>query len=126
MGSIITDINDIINLEKSITAQLEWLKSNIVQEIENTPVPGVNHNAPNMFTIRFSQLQNNVWSAEYYLPNMQARHVQQAMSGIATVSAFLQKLREIIEKKSVRISGNTYPLNNTTLCILQKYVPAEN
>lgn len=126
MGSLITDINDIINLEKNITAQLEWLKSNIVQEIENTPVPGVNHIAPNICTIRFSQLQNNVWSAEYYLPDAQARHVQQALSGIAIISSFLQKLREKIEKKSVRISGNTYPLNNTTLCVLQKYLPAEN
>lgn len=126
MGSIIIDINDIINLEKSITAQLEQLKSDIVEEIKNTPVPGVNHIAPNICTIRFSQLQNNVWSAEYYLPDAQARHVQQAMFGIATVSAFLQKLREMVEKKRVRISGNTYPPNNTTLCILQKYLPAEN
>ena len=78
--------------------------------------------SPIVAIVKFSQIQNSVWNAEYYIAEVQAKYIEQVLANTTTASAFIKKLSEIIEKKQVRINGNTYAINDTTISVLKKYI----
>ena len=115
-------LHDIIEQEKAVEIMIQQLKKDIVNAVGNTPIPGVERISPIVAIVKFSQLQNNVWTAEYYIAEIQAKYIEQTLDGIKTASAFVKKLSEIREKKQVRINGNNYAINDTTIRVLEKYL----
>lgn len=122
MGKLMNNLQDIIEQEKSVAAMIQQLKQDIINTVENMEIPGVKRISPIVAIVKFSQIKNSVWSPEYYIAEIQAKYIEQALSNITTASAFIKKLSEIIEKKQVKISGNTYAINDTTISVLKKYV----
>ena len=116
------NLKDIIEQEKIVADMIEQLKKDIVETVGNTSIPGVERINPIVAIVKFSQIQNSVWSAEYYIAEAQAKYIGQALKGITTASAFTKKLTEIIEKKRVCINGNNHAINDTTISVLEKYI----
>lgn len=122
MGELMKNLQDIIEQEKAVAIMIQQLKQDIINTVENTPIPGVKRISPIVAIVKFSQIQNSVWNAEYYIAEVQAKYIEQALANTTTASAFIKKLSEIIEKKQVRINGNTYAINDTTISVLKKYI----
>ena len=116
------NLQDIIEQEKSVAAMIQQLKKDIVDSVANTPIQGVKRIGRNIAIVKFSQIQNSVWNAEYYIAENQANYIEQALNGVTTASSFVKRLSEIIEKKQVRINGNNFYINNTTISVLEKYI----
>lgn len=90
--------------------------------MEQRPLEGVSHIAPNIITLKASSIQHNVWSPEYYIQEAQARNVEQALFSITTASSFVNKVREIITQRCVKIGANRFPLNDNTVRVLREYL----
>lgn len=115
------NINDVLEMEKSVEKMISQLKEQIIKEIEETPLKDVKPIASNIVVIRLSQIQNNIWSPEYYIPSVQAQYVDAALSNISTAHSFMKKVDEMIEKRGVKIGVNFHRLNDATISILKKY-----
>lgn len=115
-------IKEVLEVEKSVAQMVQDLKKKIAQAVEQRPLEGVNHIAPNIITLKASSIQHNVWSPEYYIQEAQARNVEQALSSITTASAFVNKVRDIIDQRCVKIGANRFPLNDNTIVVLQEYL----
>ena len=115
------DLKNIIELEKSITDMLQDLKMKIAYKIEHTPLNNVRVISSNIVVLKLSELQQNIWTSEYYMPSIQAKYVTQYLENAVTAHAFTKKIKDMITNKSVKINNNTHLLNDTTIEILQKY-----
>jgi len=115
------DLKEIINAEKSIIDMINALKEDIAAEIETTPLNDVKPIAPNIVVIKISHLQNGIWAPEYYIPAAQANYVRKRLNGVSTAHSFVEKLKEMIERRGITINGHLYPFNDNTVSILKKY-----
>lgn len=115
------NLNKILEVEKSVATMVCDLKEQIVKEIAETPLKDVKPIAENIVIVRLSCLQNNVWSPEYYIPSIQANYVRKAFDSVTTAHSFVKKMKEIIEKRGVKIGVNFYRFNDQTVSILEKY-----
>lgn len=115
-------LKNVLEMEKQIKEMVQHIKNEIVGETENTPIDGVKPLSKNMAVVSFSNLKNNIWTPEYYIPSAQAKYIEQALEHITTASAFVSKMEEIILNKKVKIGSNTYPINDTTIGVLKKYL----
>ena len=122
MGELMKNLQDIIEQEKAVAEMIQQLKQDIVETVGDTSIPGVKRISPIVAIVKFSQIQNSVWNAEYYIAEAQAKYIEQALANTTTASTFIKKLSEIIEKKQVRINGNIYAINDTTISVLKKYI----
>lgn len=115
------DLNKILELEKSVANMIQNLKWEIVDEIKHTALSDVKVISNNIVVVRFSSLQRNIWTPEYYIPSVQANYVAQSLKSVVTAHAFVEKVDNMITNRSVKIGKNIYSLNDTTIKILQKY-----
>ncbi len=95
----------------------------IIDAIHAAPVPGVKQicESPSCFTIKYSDISRHNLSAEFYDADAQAKLVERALQAPAkanSVSGIAEKIRELLDKKSVVIDKTTYALNDTTLGVL--------
>jgi len=114
-----TTLKEVLEMEKSVAQMVQDLKGRIAQAVTDSPLEGVNHISKNIILVNSSSLQHNIWSPDYYVQDAQARYVEQSLSSITTASAFVNKVYDIIEKRSVRINGSTYALNDNTIAVLK-------
>ncbi len=115
------DLKNIIALEESITDMLQDLKIRISYEIEHTPSNNAQVISSNIVVLKLSELQQDIWTSEYYMPSIQAKYITQYLENAVTVHAFVKKIKDMITNKSIKINNNTHLLNDTTIKILQKY-----
>lgn len=115
------DLRNILELEKSVANMLQNLKMKISYEIEHTSLNDVQVISSNIIILKFSKLQRNIWTPEYYIPSIQAKYVSQYLENVVTVHDFVKKVKDMITNRNVKIGSNIYPLNDTTIKILQKY-----
>lgn len=114
--------SEILKEELAIKNFICGLKKQLIEEIKITPIIDTKPITQNITIIKFSQIQNNVWSPEYYLPSAQAQFIEKALEHIQSAYPFILKLKSIIEDHKVKIGLNFYAINDTTISILKKYV----
>ena len=110
-----------IQMEKSINMIIQQAKNDIVEEISATPIPGVEPLGNLCCAVKFSKLQHNIWTPEYYIPSVQAAYVMATLESTQTANSFMNKLKDMIDNKKVKIGQNVHPLNDTTVEILKRY-----
>lgn len=125
IGDIMTNttnmnLNEILEIEKSVANRIHDLKEKMVKEIAEAlgvfkPI------SKNIVVVKFSDLQHNVWTPEYYIPSAQADYVRQVLDSVTTVHSFVRKMKEMIEKRGIKIGVNFHRLNDETVSILEKY-----
>jgi hypothetical protein len=120
------NLNKILEMEKSVTTTINGLKEQIVKEIIETPLKDVKPIAENIIVIKFSDLQHNIWSPEYYIPSVQADYVRTVLASVTTAHSFVKKMEEMIEKRGVKIGVNFHRFNDKTVSILEKYYSKTN
>lgn len=119
------NLNEILEIEKSVTNRIHDLKEKMVKEIAEAP--GVfKPISKNIVVVKFSDLQHNVWTPEYYIPSAQADYVRQVLDSVTTVHSFVKKMEEMIEKRGIKIGINFHRLNDETVSILEKYYSKTN
>lgn len=112
-----------IEAEQRAKAFIAGIVQHIIDAIHAAPVPGVKQicESPSCFTIKYSDISRNNLSAEFYDADTQARLVERALQAPAkanSASGIAEKIRELLDKKSVVIDKTTYALNDTTLGVL--------
>ena len=115
------NLNEILEVEKSVATMVCDLKEQIAKEIAETPLKDVKPIAENIVIVRLSCLRHNVWSPEYYIPSVQADYVRKALDSVTTAHSFVKKMEEMIEKRGVKIGVNFHRFNDKTVSILEKY-----
>lgn len=116
-------LKQIIETENSFSEMIDALKKKIVDEIEETPIEGVQKINSTISIVSFSALgKGTVLTPEYYISSAQARCVGDSLKSVSTATSFVKKLQEMVDKRNVRIKGTTYPLNDQTIEILKKYI----
>ena len=115
------NLNEILEVEKSVATMVCDLKEQIAKEIAETPLKDVKPIAENIVIVRLSCLQHNVWSPEYYITSVQADYVRKALDSVTTAHSFVKKMEEMIEKRGVKIGANFHRFNDKTVSILEKY-----
>jgi hypothetical protein len=121
------NLNEILEIEKSVANRIHDLKEKIVKEVAETP--GVfKPIAKNIVIMKFSDLEHNVWDPEYYIPSAQADHVRKELDSVTTVSSFVRKMEEMIKRRGVitYTYGGLFRLNDKTISILEKYYSKTN
>ena len=116
-----TSLKDILLIEESISHMIEETKEKICTEIAGTELPHVKRLNSFCVVVRLSQLEHNIWTPEYYIPNAQANYVRKALEKISTARTFAEKVKGMIENRNVKINQNVHYLNDTTVAILMKY-----
>lgn len=116
--SIRVKLGYLMEQEENLMNEIKNAVNLLVDEIKNTPLEGVQVVSPNICIVKLSALTK--WSPEYYLPTVQAGYIEQALQD-TTPREFYKKLLAIVDKKGVKISSNFYPLNPTTIKIINKY-----
>lgn len=117
----ITSLQEVLRIEKSISTMIEEIKEQICAEIAGTELPQVKRLNSFCVVVRLSQLEHNIWTPEYYIPNAQANYVRKALEKINTARTFTEKVKGMIENRNVKINQNVHYLNDTTVAILMKY-----
>ena len=116
--SIRVKLGYLMEQEENLMNEIKNVVHLLVDEIKNTPLEGVQVISPNICVVKLSALTK--WSPGYYLPTVQAGYIEQTLQD-TTPRAFYQKLLAMVDKKGVKISSNFYPLNPTTIKIINKY-----
>ena len=114
-------IANILEAERNATLVIEQEKQKIVSDIQNCALKNVKSLAPNIIVVKLSQLQNNVWSPDYYIMEKQALYVRQFMSGAKTVTMLMERLKTMIDDGYVKIGTSRYRLNEKTIEIIRNH-----
>ena len=117
-----SDLQNVFALENSVKEMIQTLKAKLIDEIYHTPIPDVISIAPNMAIVRFSKLQHNILTPEYYIAETQANYVRRTLDGVVTAHVFIERINKMIDKRGTVINSVFYPLNDTTIQILKKYI----
>ena len=117
----IVSLQEILRIEQSISELLKTARNDIIKEIETTEIEGVKKINDFCCVVKLSKLRNNIWSAEYYLPRVQASYVKTALASVKTAAAFVEKVADMVENRRVKIGKNVYYLNDTTVGILMRH-----
>jgi hypothetical protein len=56
------------------------------------------------------------------IPATQAKYIEQALSTITTGTAFIKKVKEMVEQKGVKINYHFRPFHPVVIEILKKYI----
>ena len=116
------NLKELLEVEKSIKTMINELKQRIIKETVETPLDGVKPISKNICIVKMSNLQYNVWSPEYYLPEKQAEYVEKSLESVSTIHSFVEIIKKTIEQKYVKIGQNRYRLNENTISVLKKYL----
>lgn len=119
-------INEVLELEKSISQMVENIKADIIQEMKTQVNP--DYKPINSFcgVVKFSTLRNSdSWAPEYFIPDAQAIFVESALKDIKTITALNTKVKELIKKKSIKYKNIVQKLNPITIKALEKYYKEE-
>lgn len=118
----INKLSDVLRIEESIQDLLNNVKARIVEDIKNTNLPHVKKINSFCVVVKFSQIERNIWSPEYYIQDKQAEYVNTAISSCSTAITLLKKLQTIIEDRKVKIGKNVHYLNDATISVLEKHI----
>lgn len=127
MGEVkcMDNLKEILEQENHIAEMIASVKDSIRMDLTGSKLPHVNSVGPMIVTIKLSQLERGILAPEYYIPEAQAKYVDDALKSVSTASSFVKKVSEMIERKGVLIGCNFYPLNSNTVRILKKYLGGE-
>ena len=115
-------INEIIEQEEEIKKTIDKLKAEIFSHVQKSEFPNVKKISSNIVIVKSSNLVNNIWSPEYYIPATQAKYIEQALDKITTGTAFIKKVTEMVEQKGVKINYHFHPFHPVVIEILKKYI----
>lgn len=115
-------IDEIIKQEEKIKETIDKLKKEIFSHVQKSDFPDVKKISSNISIVKFSELVNNIWSPEYYIPATQAKYIEQALSTITTGTAFIKKVTEMVERKGVKINCYFHPFHPVVIEVLKKYI----
>lgn len=125
-GKIMIDVSKIRKAKKILEEALLELKTETSSMVEKSQsldgVYVINNNAA---SVSFSALvSNNSWSPSTYLPARQVEAVNFATRNITDFDSFVNKIKELIQKKEVKIKNEVIRLNKSTInslnCVLSK------
>lgn len=120
------NVSKVRQAQKILEEALVELKTETCNMIEKSqPLSGVTILSENTAYVSFSTLvSNNNWSPSTYLPIRQIEAVKYATKNITNFDSFVYKIKELIEKKEVKIKNKTIHLNSNTLkalnCVLDE------
>lgn len=115
-------INEIIEQEEKIKETIDKLKEEIFSHVQKSEFPNIKKLSSNIVIVKSSNLVNNIWSPEYYIPATQAKYIEQALDRITTGTAFIKKVTEMVEQKGVKINYHFHPFHPVVIKILKKYI----
>ena len=115
-------INDIIKQEEKIKETINKLKEEIFSHVQGSEFPNVKKISSNIVIVKASNLVNNIWSPEFYIPAIQAEYIEKALSTITTGTAFIKRVTEMVEQKGVKINYRFHPFHPVVIEILKKYI----
>ena len=115
-------IDEIIKQEEKIKETIDKLKKEIFSHVQKSDCPDIRIISSNISIVKSSELINNIWSPEYYIPTTQAKYIEQALDTITTGTAFIKKVKEMVEQKGVKIKSTFYPFHPVVIEILKKYI----
>lgn len=116
-------INEVLDIEKSISQMVESIKADIIREMKTQVNPNYKPINSLCGVVRFSALvKSESWAPEYYIPDIQARFVESVLCSVETAHSLQNKLKELIEKKSVKYQNCVQKLNPVTIEVLKKYI----
>lgn len=126
-------ITELMDIEQTISKMVENIKNDIISELKVAKNP--DYQPINSFCgiVKFSTLSKSQnWSPDYYMPEQQAKIVEQQLIHCKTVTTLRSKIQTLIEKGETRVcpwisSSSTYrvQLNPITIKILKKYYQEE-
>ena len=115
-------IDEIIKQEEKIKETIDKLKKEISSHVQKSDFPDVKVISSNISIVKFSELVNNIWSPEYYIPATQAKYIEQVLDTITTGTAFIKKVKEMVEQKGVKIKSTFHPFHPVVIETLKKYI----
>lgn len=115
-------IENIIKQEEKIKETINKLKKEIYSLVQKSEFPNVKKISSNIVIVKASNLVNNIWSPEFYIPVTQAKYIEQALDNITTGTTFIKKLTEMVEQKGVKINYHFHPFHPVVIEILKKYI----
>lgn len=115
------NLKEILEVENNISTIIEKTVSKITAEVSKQTLTGVRALSSTCCVTNVSNLQHNIWTPEYYLPDIQAKYIAIAMLNIKTMSQLKEKLKNIIDARYIKINNTRHPLNNATIAVLEKY-----
>ena len=123
-------IQDALVKEAELKEVIASVKESVRTEMEKAVMPGVKGLKPDgrYFAVSLrtvSQQPGMNLSADYFSPIEQARIVNQRLENAKTMSDVIARIRDMVEKGSVRLGGTQYQLNPATREALQKYIEKE-
>ena len=112
----------IIKQEEKIKETINKLKEEIFSHVQKSEFPNIKKLSSNIVIVKSSNLVNNNWSPEFYIPAIQAKYIEQALDTITTGTAFIKKVTEMVERKGVTIKSNFHPFHPVVIEVLKKYI----
>lgn len=111
------NVSKVRQAQKILEEALVELKTETCNMIEKSqPLSGVTILSENTAYVSFSTLvSSNNWSPSTYLPIRQIEAVKYATKNITNFDSFVDKIKELIEKKEVKLKSKTIHLNSNTL-----------
>ena len=109
-------------MEEKVAKKVTNLISQLAADTREVHVDGVSNISKNTASVSFKNLDGNILCPYYYLQTAQANLVAQKLQCVKTATDFIDKVREMIESKCVKIGNDKYRLNPHTLSVLSSYI----
>lgn len=116
------ELKNLLDVEASIKQMLDAFKKELVANVSASTLPQVKPLNEFCCVVSLSTIKANksILSSEYYLPHIQARYVEKALSSVTTATALAEKVKQMIDTKKVKINKNEFFLNDATVEALKK------
>ena len=118
------NISEIMKLEQSIASMLTDLTAQIKKATAESNMDGVKSVAKNAAIVSVSSLDSGILCPYYYLQSTQADIVEQHLRSAKTASEFVDRMKNMVETKKVKLRSETYRLNSKTVEIINSYLEA--
>ena len=118
------ELSILLETEKQFYAKVVAAKKELIQEIAETPIPGVKVLGNNCFQVKLSTIRDNrlIMSPEYYSPTSQADLIRSAINPDDTATKLFEKINKIISEGYIVVSRTKHTLNPQTIQILKRFV----
>ena len=120
--TIMKTLKDIINAENQVAQMISELVSKVAADTREAKIDGVQQVSNNAVIVNFSRLDAWIVDPAYYIQAKQADVVEQKLRTAKTATEFMNKLREMVDQKCVKLGRDKVRLNPTTLDILNTYL----
>lgn len=115
-------LHDIVTMEQKVAEMLSDLVSRLASDTREAKVDGVRKMGKNAVVVSVSRLDMGILDPSYYIQEKQSDIVEQKLRTAKTATDFMDRLREMVDNKCVKVGNEKVRLNPKTIEILTSYI----